>query len=674
MKRIILLVFAAIICCYIYAKNNPLESYNIKRGIEAYDNKEYNEAQKYFEREIHENTKNGYAYMWLACCYRQRAEIGNALTSIDLAVRNISKKDSHYIWCLGTRSDIYLLLGDTVKAIADLSEAIKIAPKDKDCRLQRAMLYEKCRQYELSNADYNSVIKELPGYARSYVGLGRNNLAQKKFQAAIEDFSFAISLNSEYPEAYARRAEAYLKLGESDKATSDIVKALDLDDNNHAYNLMLDLKGDTLDLLVTKLRLASAKAQGNSHWYYYLGNVAEKQKDYKEAIRQYQKANEIDHDSYIDFLIADAYLSFGDYDAALNYIDQAISEDSTDYRYIDAKASILSGLDRREESIEMLNGYIKDNIDNEFAYAARMFTNISMHRYEEALNDASTLIALSPRPIYYQNRGRCYQLLGKDDKAMRDYQKVIELDTIPGRYSVKHYAYFFNGENDKAYEWMNRVLKDNPDADGKLYDAACLYALANDTIKALDYLQQAFDNGFVSFSHIKADSDLDNLRGVPAFIALLDKYEKQLAEKISKDSPGIVSSDSKVVNVPFVKDGGVTTVKCDINDLPLSFIFDSGASVVSISSVEATFMLKNGYLNQSDFIGKGRFVNADGDVSEGAIINLRHINFGGLELTDVRASVVKNQKAPLLLGQSVLQRLGRIEIDNENKQLKITSR
>jgi len=33
---------------------------------------------------------------------------------------------------------------------------------------------------------------------------------------------------------------------------------------------------------------------------------------------------------------------------------------------------------------------------------------------------------------------------------------------------------------------------------------------------------------------------------------------------------------------------------------------------------------------------------------------------------------VKNQRAPLLLGQSVMQKLGRIEIDNDRRMLKIT--
>ena len=83
-------------------------------------------------------------------------------------------------------------------------------------------------------------------------------------------------------------------------------------------------------------------------------------------------------------------------------------------------------------------------------------------------------------------------------------------------------------------------------------------------------------------------------------------------------------------------------------------------------------MLKNDYLKPSDITGKQNYMNANGDITEGTVINLRKVNFGGLELTKIKASVVKNQTAPLLLGQSVLSRLGRIEIDNTAKILKIT--
>ena len=90
--------------------------------------------------------------------------------------------------------------------------------------------------------------------------------------------------------------------------------------------------------------------------------------------------------------------------------------------------------------------------------------------------------------------------------------------------------------------------------------------------------------------------------------------------------------------------------------------------------VEANFMMKNDYIKSGDIIGTARYIDANGDVTEGTVINLRKVNFGGLELDNVRASVVRNQKAPLLLGQSVLGRLGKIEIDNANQMLKITHR
>lgn len=77
-------------------------------------------------------------------------------------------------------------------------------------------------------------------------------------------------------------------------------------------------------------------------------------------------------------------------------------------------------------------------------------------------------------------------------------------------------------------------------------------------------------------------------------------------------------------------------------------------------------------MNKSDVVGNAYFTDAVGNVNVGTIINLRKVDFGGVQLTNVKASVVRNQKAPLLLGQSILGRLGKIEIDNSQKILRIT--
>ena len=193
----------------------------------------------------------------------------------------------------------------------------------------------------------------------------------------------------------------------------------------------------------------------------------------------------------------------------------------------------------------------------------------------------------------------------------------------------------------------------------------------SEILQALEFMKAAFEKGYRRFAHIEMDDDLNEIRELPYFKELILKYKKIFESEVEE---AVVKEEyeEQSVEIPFSRENGVCKVKCSINELPLYFVFDTGASDVSISSVEATFMMKNGYLNSTDVIGKQNYMMANGEISAGTIINLRNVNFGGLDLDNVRASVVHNQMAPLLLGQSVLNRLGNIEIDNAKGILKIT--
>ena len=111
------------------------------------------------------------------------------------------------------------------------------------------------------------------------------------------------------------------------------------------------------------------------------------------------------------------------------------------------------------------------------------------------------------------------------------------------------------------------------------------------------------------------------------------------------------------------KIGGVYMVPCKVNGLPLNFIFDTGASDVSISLSEAIFMIKNGYISKDDIGEKVYYSIANGDVAQGTKLNIKEIDIEGLKLENVEASIVHQLQAPLLLGQSVIERLGKIQID-----------
>ena len=123
-------------------------------------------------------------------------------------------------------------------------------------------------------------------------------------------------------------------------------------------------------------------------------------------------------------------------------------------------------------------------------------------------------------------------------------------------------------------------------------------------------------------------------------------------------------SYSQVVVQMQKEKGGTYIIAGKVNGLDLNFIFDTGASDVCISSAEAIYMLKNGYLKESDIIGSSYSQIANGDIIENTRIILREIEVGGVVIHNVSASVVHNLNAPLLFGQSAIQKLGPIQLDD----------
>lgn len=117
------------------------------------------------------------------------------------------------------------------------------------------------------------------------------------------------------------------------------------------------------------------------------------------------------------------------------------------------------------------------------------------------------------------------------------------------------------------------------------------------------------------------------------------------------------------------EESGVYFVPIKINGIDMEFVFDTGASDISISQTEALFLLKQGKLTENDVRENIQFTDANGDISDGTRINLREVQIGDVIVYDVEASVVHNLQAPLLFGQSAMNRFGKITIDYNNNSI-----
>ena len=676
MKQFIIIVLVFFLSANMYSQNSVKrpDTYNYNRGLEELRNENYSEALNFFNKEIEADKQNGYAYSWIAMIRHTQEEYGRALTAVNMALKYIPKRDVDFLSATyNVRAGIYLALEDTINALNDYASSIKTNPSEENTYEKRAQIYYEQDKYDLADADYRQIIKLNPGGVMGFMGIGRNRNAQKRWQEAIEQFNHVANLYSDYSSVYSFRAESYIGQEKWPEATDDIIKALALDGDNKAFSLMQELKGSAFELLKTKMKIQSTKNPNNAYWPYCIGVMHEHNEEYEKAIPFYMEAQRIDADDFTLRRISQCYYQLGDYHNALTNIQQAIDLDSTKVQYIPFKADILYEMGNSKAAIAEWDKHQVLYPEYGFGYYRRGWFKSLSGDEEGAIEDYNMCIALEPDASYaFASRGDAYSRLGKSEAAKADFLKVIEIEDTPEKYEFIHYAYQGLGDNEKAIEAIDTIIARNEDKKGNYYDAACMYSRMKSKEKALEYLEKSLESGYNRFAHIGIDHDMDFIRETTEFKSLMKKYEDIHNSKITKSTSSQTSNELITTEIPFTKENGICNVKCKINDLPLYFVFDTGASTVSLSMVEATFMMKNGYLNKKDVIGSQYFMDANGNINEGTVINIRKVDFGGLELENIRASVVRNQNAPLLLGQTVLNRLGRIEIDNESKVLKIT--
>ncbi|MDA9872609.1 retroviral-like aspartic protease family protein [Saprospiraceae bacterium] len=133
---------------------------------------------------------------------------------------------------------------------------------------------------------------------------------------------------------------------------------------------------------------------------------------------------------------------------------------------------------------------------------------------------------------------------------------------------------------------------------------------------------------------------------------------------------GFINFGAAQTSISLTEINGVYKVPCTLNGKATNFIFDTGASVLTISLKFYNSAISNGILRESDILPEVvNFEIANGDVVEGRMLNIRSFKLGELELSNVLATIIESQSVDMLLGQTVLQKFGSYTIDNNKMEL-----
>ena len=653
--------------------------YNLQKAYEVLQNDhDEDQALKLLSDQIKSTPDNVECWLLMCRIYRNQKEYGRAMSSINEAIRVNKPKKSGFVnstlyWW---KSSVYDDMDNNEQEIEWLKKALDAARKDNKENVQNisfdlGQAYYEAKKYDESDAVYRQMVKEDETDQAAMTGLARNMIQREDYAGAVRMLDASQKYGDDYSETYRFRSEAYDKMGETDKAIDDALLWFEKDED--AYDsaiIKLMMKHRTYAIAKAKTSMKSSDSK--DAWRVLLLSIYEEAGEYENAIKEYDALEEdYGKDEFIYAHRADCYNKLGLTDMALSEIEKAI-ELEADYSNICSKGGILRTAGRYAEAIEVFDQAIEVDPLYAFAYYAKGWCHELSGDDDKAMECYDLGIDLDKEYAYiYLMRGQIHLKRGDKIKAEEDFNTVLQLDTVVTDGSCRQYALHFLGRDDEADEWMQKLIDDEPYDMGHYYDKACLYSRMGRTDEAVKALETALEMGYCAFTHIENDDDMDAIRGRDDFRALIVKYKEKLADRIEKMGIDMTAvKEEQITEVPITrKAGGTFNVDCSVNGLALNMIFDTGASDVSISKVEADFMLKNNYLSMSDIKGKQYYQTADGGISEGTVITLKEVRIGDAVLHNVDASVVKSQKAPLLLGESVLQKFGTFTVDNINSKL-----
>jgi tetratricopeptide (TPR) repeat protein len=117
--------------------------------------------------------------------------------------------------------------GNYEKAIKELSETIRLNPKQARNYNNRGLGYHGRGDYENAIKDFSEAIRLDPEYVAAYTNRGNAYAAQKEHEKAIKDHSKAISLDCTCDVAKGNLARVYLKNKQYDRAIEEYTPAID---------------------------------------------------------------------------------------------------------------------------------------------------------------------------------------------------------------------------------------------------------------------------------------------------------------------------------------------------------------------------------------------------------------------------------------------------------------
>lgn len=321
---------------------------------------------------------------------------------------------------------LFIQCGPDAKPTANVSESESTIEKA-DTTLSRDSLY----------AQINASIVNAPNQPDGYLERARFNFHEGDIENAEKDLNTAISLDSVRSDLYFERGELFYAQQNFDGAMEDYKTCAALDEeaidcHMRVGELQILLRNyqDALDYINAALRVNDQLPFA----YYMKGRIYRETGDTTLSASSYQTAIEVDPDYYDAYIEIALLYAAARSDLAIEYYRTAreIKPESVEAAYNMAIYLQDTGFrdeQRYYEAFDLYDAILAIDPSNAAAAFNKGYIYLEyLQNYESAI--ASFTKATELYAGYFQayyNRGLCYESMGNNQDALKDYNRALAL-------------------------------------------------------------------------------------------------------------------------------------------------------------------------------------------------------------------------------------------------------
>lgn len=294
--------------------------------------------------------------------------------------------------------------------------------------------------YDAAIYNFTIAISIDSGKAESYNCRGLAYYSKAWFDSAILDFSSAVELNPNYSFAFANRGNAYLKMTKSDLAVFDFTRAIALDSNFTQAYADRGFAYAQKEQYVAAIRDYSKAIWIDTNYAFAYANRGYAYSQLKtpkpdSALLDLTKAIYLDSTiTHVYSFRGIAYLLKNKYDSAIRDFTTAIRIDSGYAFAYSKRGYAYAQLKQFDLAIVDFTHIIHIEPGNSNAYESRSLAWFEKKQVDSAMQDIFKSISLSPDSAkYYNTRGNFYNLTGKYDSSILDYKTCIAKNPSYGK-------------------------------------------------------------------------------------------------------------------------------------------------------------------------------------------------------------------------------------------------